>query len=79
MADKTERFRKAAKRLLRAYLAGEPVAVERCAWRVAHVTLMTAQATIAREVGFRTWNELIEAPENVLRAVVLVGMEAEKK
>jgi catechol 2,3-dioxygenase-like lactoylglutathione lyase family enzyme len=66
-----EHFKKQSKALVKAIKAGDAKAIARVqAVRhegVLHFGLMKAQHVVAREVGFKSWDELIHASESQLR------------
>ena len=66
-----EHLRKQAKKLLKAYHAGDPSAVERVRvhWSADEFTLNDAQFLLAREYGFASWPKLVaslETPEGTM-------------
>jgi catechol 2,3-dioxygenase-like lactoylglutathione lyase family enzyme len=71
MTTLIERFKKQSKALVNAVKAGDAKAIARVqAVRhegVLHFGLMKAQHVVAREAGFKSWDELIHASESQLR------------
>jgi catechol 2,3-dioxygenase-like lactoylglutathione lyase family enzyme len=69
-----EHFKKQSKALVRAVKIGEPKAIARVqAVRhegVLQFGLMKAQHVVAREVGFKSWDDLIHASESELRSAL---------
>jgi catechol 2,3-dioxygenase-like lactoylglutathione lyase family enzyme len=69
-----ERFKKQSKALVKAVKAGDPEAIARVqAIRhegVVRFGLMKAQHVVAREAGFKSWEELIHASEDQRRSAL---------
>ena len=69
-----DHFKKQSKALVKAVKAGDAKAIARVqAVRhegVLHFGLMKAQHVVAREVGFKSWDELIHASESQLRSAL---------